>query len=107
MNKPGKSCEQSIYMAKYAAEVMVAQRTGIIINIGSVCGVIANHENTGYHASKGGIRMFTQALAREIAPYGVRCVSVSPGWIRTEMVLEQVDRNGEQMLDGGNKMHMV
>jgi len=96
----------SMYMAKYAAEQMIRQKSGTIVNIGSICGIIANHENVGYHASKGGIRMFTQALARELSPYGVRVVSVGPGWIRTEMLTMQVEKNGEQMLDGGNKMHM-
>ena len=96
----------SIYMAKYAAQQMVKQKSGTIINTGSICGIIANHENVGYHSSKGGIRMFTQALAREVSPYGVRVVSVGPGWIRTEMLTKQVEKNGEQMLDGGKKMHM-
>jgi NAD(P)-dependent dehydrogenase (short-subunit alcohol dehydrogenase family) len=96
----------SIYMAKYAAEQMVAQKSGVIVNVGSICGIIANHENVAYHASKGAIRMFTQALARELSPHGVRCVSVAPGWINTEMLTRQVEKNGTAMLEGGSKMHM-
>lgn len=87
----------SIYMAKFVAEQMKKQQFGTIINIGSICGIIANQESIGYHASKGAIKMFTQALARELTPYGVRVVSVAPGWVRTGMLLAEVEKLGASM----------
>ncbi|WP_018143460.1 SDR family NAD(P)-dependent oxidoreductase [Alloscardovia criceti] len=76
----------SINMAQSVAKVMVGQHAGVIINVGSICGFIANSETIGYHASKGGVKMFTQALARELSPQGVRVFSVAPGWVKTAMV---------------------
>ena len=96
----------SLYLAKYTAPHMIEKKQGTIVNVGSIDGIIANHENTIYHTSKGAIRMFTQSLARELGPYGVRVVSVAPGWIRTEMLMNQVEKNGEEMLETGGKMHM-
>lgn len=96
----------SIYLAKHLSAHMKERGSGTIVNVGSIDGIIANHENIAYHASKGAIRMFTQALGRELGPYGVRVVSVGPGWIRTEMLMDQVDKNGPEMLETGGQMHM-
>lgn len=87
----------SIYMAKFIAEQMKKQHSGTIINIGSICGIIANQESIGYHASKGAVKMFTQALARELTPYGIRVVSVAPGWVRTGMLLAEVEKIGASL----------
>ncbi len=87
----------SIYMAKYSAEYMKENKSGVIVNVGSLCGFVANQESIGYHASKGGIRMFTQALARELTPFGIRVVSVAPGWVKTGMLLEEAEKFGASM----------
>ena len=87
----------SIYMAKYVAEVMKKAGSGTIVNVGSLCGFVANQESIGYHASKGAIRMFTQALARELTPAGIRVVSVAPGWVRTGLLLSDAEKFGASM----------
>lgn len=84
----------SINMAHYVAKEMVTQKSGTIVNVGSICGFMVNSESIGYHASKGGVKMFTQALARELAPFGIRVVSVAPGWVRTAMVDEKTAELG-------------
>lgn len=89
----------TIYMSKLVAENMVANRNGVIVNVGSICGIIANTESIGYHASKGGVGMVTKALARELSPFGVRVVSVAPGWVKTGMI----DKPIEEI---GSKLHM-
>lgn len=89
----------SINMAQAAAQLMVKAKSGTIVNIGSLCGFIANHESIGYHASKGGTKMFTSALAREVGPYGVRVVSAAPGWVQTALVTEDIAAEG-------GKLHM-
>lgn len=76
----------TVQMTKYASDVMRKKGQGVVINIGSICGIIANHENTAYHASKGAIRMITQSIARELTPYGIRVLSVAPAWVATQMV---------------------
>lgn len=88
----------TIYVAKYVAQVMKAQRSGIIINIGSIDGQMANHESIAYHASKGGVHMFTKALARELSPFGIRVVCVAPGWVETGMVPPKAKAYGEKLM---------
>lgn len=70
---------------KVAAQ-MVKQGSGVIVNVGSLDGFIPNFESVGYIASKGGVRLATAAIAREVAPHGVRVLSVAPGWVETGMV---------------------
>lgn len=84
----------TINMAQATAKTMVDQASGVIVNVGSICGFLANSENVGYHASKGGVKMFTQALARELSPKGIRVFSVAPGWVKTAMVNEETESLG-------------
>ena len=84
-------------MSQHAAKSMVQQRAGVIINVGSICGFMANTESIGYHASKGGVKMLTQAMARELSPFGVRVVSVAPGWVRTGMIDKTIEEIGSRL----------
>lgn len=88
----------TIYTAKFVGQVMKKQGNGTIINIGSIDGVIANHESVAYHASKGGVHMFTKALARELSPSGIRVVCVAPGWVDTAMMAPQTKEYGESLM---------
>ena len=61
------------------------QKSGAIVNISSVSGVIGLPRQVNYSASKGGINAFTKALAKEVAAFGVRVNAVAPGFIETDM----------------------
>jgi len=76
----------TINMCHFASKIMAENKSGVIINTGSICGFMANTEAVGYHASKGGVKMITQAMARELSPYGIRVVSIAPGWVKTDMI---------------------
>lgn len=89
----------SINMAYYVSKEMIKAKSGTIVNVGSICGFMANTEAIGYHASKGGVKMVTQALARELSPYGIRVVSVAPGWVKTPMMESDIELFG-------NTLHM-
>ena len=89
----------TLYMGRFAATHMRDARSGAIVNIGSICGHIANTENVAYHASKGGVSMLTRAEARELAPYGVRAVEVAPAWVHTSML-------DPTILEVGGRLHM-
>jgi sorbose reductase len=74
--------------AKLAAEQTGKQNTdGSIVMIASICShcVVPGQRLSAYHASKGAVRMLSQALSVELAPKGIRTNSVSPGYIQTDM----------------------
>ena len=66
---------------------MVAQRGGVIVNIGSISGLIVNRPQwqPAYNASKAAVHQLTKSLAAEWAPHGVRVNALAPGYIKTEM----------------------
>ncbi len=86
-----------VYMANYTAQYMIQRKSGVIINTCSLCGFIANTEAVGYHASKGAVRMATQVMARDLAPHGIRVVAVAPGWVRTGMLLADIEEHGKTL----------
>lgn len=67
---------------------------GAIVNISSDAGRQGNPNAAAYCASKGGLTLFTKALALDLAPFGVRCNAVSPGDIDTPMLRFQAERYG-------------
>jgi NAD(P)-dependent dehydrogenase (short-subunit alcohol dehydrogenase family) len=70
-----------------AARAMVAHGTrGVIINTASVFGFLASQGVFGYHASKGAVKMMTQAAALELAPFGIRVVGIAPGTVDTPII---------------------
>ncbi len=74
---------------KFAIEAMKKTGGGSIINISSVAGLIGNPDAAAYHASKGGVRLFTKAAAIECSQagygYNIRVNSIYPGVINTAM----------------------
>jgi len=72
-----------------AARLMIPRKSGSIINTGSISGSAVNvpQKQGIYNTSKAGVVMLTKSLAVEWAPYGIRVNSLSPGYIKTEMVL--------------------
>lgn len=70
---------------RHAARPMIKQRSGRIINISSVSGVLGNAGQVNYAASKAGIIGMTKSVARELAARGITVNAIAPGFINTEM----------------------
>ncbi len=64
---------------------MMKRRSGTIVNIASVIGLMGNAGQANYAASKGGVIAFSKTVAKELASRNVRCNAVAPGFIRTAM----------------------
>ncbi len=73
------------HTSKHAARQMLKQKSGCIVNISSISGILGNPGQTNYAASKAGVIGFTKSLARELASREIRVNAVAPGFIETEM----------------------
>ena len=82
-----------------AARGMMRRRCGSIVNLTSVVGIHGNPGQTNYAASKAGIIGFTKALARELAPRGVRVNAIAPGYIETALTDVLPERVRKAILD--------
>lgn len=83
---------------KAAMRGMMKKRSGSIINIASIIGLIGNAGQANYAASKGGVIAFSKTVARELASRNVRCNAVAPGFIRTAMTDALPEEVQEKML---------
>jgi NAD(P)-dependent dehydrogenase (short-subunit alcohol dehydrogenase family) len=72
-----------VYMTRAALPIMRKQRSGCILQISSVGGRLARPGSAGYHAAKWAVGGFTESLAQEVAPFGVRVCALEPGGMRT------------------------
>lgn len=70
---------------KSAARTLTKQRSGVIINMASVSGVMGNAGQANYSASKAGLIGLTKSVAKELAARNIRCNAVAPGFIQTAM----------------------
>lgn len=73
---------------KAVAKLMMRQRTGKIVNMSSVMGIVGNVGQANYSASKGGVIAFTKSVAKELGSRGINVNAVAPGFIQTAMTEE-------------------
>lgn len=79
---------KSVFLCSQAAmAVLRPEKTGTIINIASVSGLVGAVSMVPYSAAKGGVIAFSKALARESAPMGIRVNAIAPGIIETKTAL--------------------
>ena len=78
-------------MIRHCTPLFIRNRGGAIINISSVTGIMGNAGQANYAASKAGLIGLTKSVARELAPKGVTCNAVAPGFIDTDMTKELHD----------------
>lgn len=85
------------HTCRYVARQMLKQKSGCIVNISSISGVMGNAGQTNYAASKAGVIGFTKSLARELASREIRVNAIAPGFIETEMT----DKLSQAAVDAG------
>ena len=74
------------HCCKAVIRKMIAQKSGKIVNISSISGILGTSGQTNYAATKGGMISFTRSLAREVGPFSIRVNAVAPGLIESEVV---------------------
>ncbi len=72
-------------MTKQVMKPMMKARSGSIINMSSVIGVMGNAGQSSYAASKAGVIAFSKSLAKEIGSRNIRCNAIAPGFVETDM----------------------
>lgn len=90
----------AFWLCRAASRLMVRQRWGRIINIGSVSGVMGNAGQVNYAAAKAGLIGMTKSFAKELAKRKVTCNVVAPGFIATEMTAKLP----EKLLEGAKQL---
>ncbi len=83
---------------KAALRLMIRQRWGRIITIGSVAGVIGNAGQANYAAAKAGVIGFTKAVAKEVASRNITANVIAPGFVDTEMTRDLTDAQKDEIL---------
>lgn len=78
-------------MIRHCTGIFLRNREGCIINISSVAGLMGNAGQSNYAASKAGLIGLTKSVAKELAPRGIRCNAIAPGFIETDMTTAQSD----------------
>ena len=89
----------AFHMIKHLSRSFIKQRSGKIINISSVSGVLGNAGQANYSASKAGLIGLTKSIAREFASRGINVNAVAPGFIDTDMT-KNMTEDAKRALNG-------
>lgn len=87
------------YLTQSAIYYMLKSRRGRIVNISSVSGIDGIAGQTNYSASKAAVIGFSRALAKEVAPFGVRVNVIAPGGVQTDMTENMNSKGREKLLE--------
>src|SRR5687767_3732743 len=66
--------------------VMRTQRSGLVVTMSSIAGIVGSEFTSAYVASKFAVEGWMEALTPEVAPFGIRTMTVEPGYFRTELL---------------------
>lgn len=84
---------------KSVARVMIKQKSGKIINVSSVVGIVGNAGQSNYAAAKAGLIGFTKSMAKELAKRGINVNAVAPGFIETDMTSKLSEKVKEEFIN--------
>lgn len=84
----------AVDLIKAVLPAMRSRRSGNIINISSMTGLVSNPPNVYYSASKFALESLTEGLSKEMAPFGVKVTAVEPGAVRTDWSTRSMQESG-------------
>ncbi len=84
----GTNLKGTFNMIKACYRIFTKNRSGKIINISSVAGIMGNAGQTNYASSKAGIIGLTKSVAKELSSRGICCNAIAPGFIETDMTVD-------------------
>src|SRR3954471_17408134 len=89
-----------VNVTRVALPQLRAQRSGLVMTVSSTAGIASTGDFlTAYAASKFGVEGFMEALASEVAPFGIRTMLVEPGFFRTELLSPQSTQYAEASIE--------
>lgn len=88
-------------MTKHVMRPMMKAKSGSIINMSSVIGMMGNGGQSSYAASKAGIIGFTKSIAKELGSRNIRCNAIAPGFVETDMTAYLKDGEGAEKYKEG------
>jgi len=89
---------------KLVAKEMIKKKKGSIINLTSIASELANHENPAYSASKGGLKLLTKSMARDLAKYNIRVNNIGPGYFETKFNIKSLKNKKQYNLRASRSM---
>lgn len=84
----------AFHMIRHCTGIFLRKKQGAIINMASVSGLMGNPGQANYAASKAGLIGLTKSVAKELAPKGITCNAVAPGFIETDMTRDLAADSG-------------
>lgn len=85
-------------LTQLVVRYMVHQKSGSIINMGSIAGLDLKEGNCAYGISKAAVMAFTKTLSKEVAPFNIRVNALAPGLADTDMAKQMEDNAGKEMV---------
>jgi 2-deoxy-D-gluconate 3-dehydrogenase len=90
----GVNTKGLFFLTQAVGQVMIPQRRGAVVNVGSMYQTVGRREMAAYAASKGAVGQLTRGLALEWAPHGIRVNCVAPGYVLTPLTAPVFERPG-------------